>query len=79
LAACFLFGCASSNATSITLYHPKTKVARTCAVRDSGGKNIEALSGVVEACAKQLESRGFVRAENLPKEAKPSYKDASIP
>jgi hypothetical protein len=79
LGLCFVVGCTAANRTSITLYHPKAKVTRTCAVRDLGGRNVEALSSAVEACAKQLESRGFVRVDRLPDDAKPPASGATIP
>lgn len=79
IALCFLVGCTAAPPTSITLYHPKAKLTRTCAVRDLGGKNVEALSSAVEACAKQLESRGFVRVDRLPDDAKPTATGATIP
>lgn len=62
----FIFGCSAASPMSITLYHPKTKIARTCAARESAAREIEVLSAAVEACAKQLETRGFVRVDRLP-------------
>jgi len=76
---CFIAGCTASKPTSITLYHPENKLTRTCAVRDISGRNVEALSSAVEACAKQLESRGFIRVDRLPNDAKPTPKGATIP
>ena len=60
-------GCAASgNPLSISLYHPKTGVQRTCAARESASsssRDSAALSGAVEMCAKQLEAHGFVRTD----------------
>jgi hypothetical protein len=82
LALCSLLGCTTASPTSISLYHPRTKITRTCEIRDSGGgslKYAEALSGAVEACAKQLEARGFVRVDRLPGEPRPADRGATIP
>jgi hypothetical protein len=43
------------------LVHPQTKAMRTCSARESTSKDIPMLSDAVEACARQLEARGFVR------------------
>ena len=56
-------GCSASDPPlSISLHNPKTGVQRTCAAKESSSKDISALSGAVEACAKQLEAHGFVRS-----------------
>lgn len=60
----FLFselGCATTPNLSVQLVHPKTKAVRTCAARESATKDVPMLSEAVEACARQLEARGFVR------------------
>ena len=63
--AVLISGCSVSDAPlSITLHNPKTGVQRTCAAKESSSKDVSALSGAVEACAKQLEAHGFVRNEN---------------
>jgi outer membrane murein-binding lipoprotein Lpp len=68
LAASLLVGCAAAHPLSITLYNPETKVSQTCAARSSIKTDVEVLSQVVEACARQLEAHGFVRvdASGLP-------------
>jgi hypothetical protein len=58
LVAC---GCAQTNPLSIKLMDPTTKSVTTCSAREGAAKDIPALSGAVEACARQLEARGFVR------------------
>jgi hypothetical protein len=60
-ALCFS-GCSSApEALSITMFNPETQATLVCAARDDrGGKNA-ALAAFVEVCARQLESRGFVR------------------
>jgi hypothetical protein len=60
---CLLSGCsASGSPLSITLFNPKTGIQRTCSARESSSKEADALSRAVEACAKQLEAHGFIRA-----------------
>lgn len=56
-------GCSASSAPlSINLYDPATGMQQTCAAKESSSKDVSALSDAVEACAKQLEARGFVRS-----------------
>jgi hypothetical protein len=59
--ACSASGCAATPNLSVQLVHPKTKAMRTCSARESTSKDIPMLSDAVEACARQLEARGFVR------------------
>ena len=59
----FLSGCGTTNPLSITLHHPKTNALRQCAARESTARDIEMLAGIVESCARQLESHGFVRVK----------------
>jgi hypothetical protein len=61
--ACF-FGCSSSSpgSLSIKMFNPKTQSTLTCAARDNRGGDTSALAAIVETCARQLESQGFVRA-----------------
>jgi hypothetical protein len=56
-------GCGSAAAPlSIELYNPETNQVLTCAARgELPQANSTVLAAVVESCAKQLESRGFVR------------------
>ena len=58
-------GCGSGAAPlSIEMYNPETKQTLTCAARDiTARSDTEVLAGAVESCARQLESRGFVRAK----------------
>jgi len=60
-AACYVSGCAATPNLSVQLVHPKTKAMRTCSARESTSKDIPVLTDAVEACARQLEARGFVR------------------
>jgi len=60
-AACYVSGCAAPPNLSVQLVHPKTNTMRTCSARESTAKDIPMLSDAVEACARQLEARGFVR------------------
>jgi hypothetical protein len=62
--AVLISGCVASDPPlSISLYNPKTGIQRTCAAKESSSKmDTPALSSAVEACAKQLEARGFVRS-----------------
>jgi hypothetical protein len=58
-------GCSASGAPlSINLYDPATGMQQTCAAKESSSKDVSALSDAVEACAKQLEARGFVRSDS---------------
>ena len=57
-------GCAQANPLSIKLMDPTTKSITTCSAREGASKDIPALSGAVEACARQLEARGFVRVND---------------
>ena len=58
-------GCSASGAPlSINLYDPATGVQHKCAAKESSPKDVSALSDAVEACAKQLEARGFVRSDS---------------
>jgi hypothetical protein len=62
--AALISGCSVSDAPlTITLHNPNTGVQRTCAAKGSSSKDISALSDAVEACAKQLETHGFVRSD----------------
>ncbi len=77
-------GCGSAAPLSITLYNPKTSVSRTCAARSTIKTDVEFLSRTVEACAKQLESHGFVRVDSVPVEETPrpersTYPSATMP
>src|SRR3990172_4116991 len=57
-------GCAATPNLSVQMYHPKTKVVQNCTARESTAKDIPLLSTAVEACARQLEARGFIRVES---------------
>lgn len=58
-------GCVASDPPlSISLYNSKTGIQRTCSAKESSPKDAAALSSAVEACAKQLEARGFVRSDS---------------
>jgi len=57
-------GCGSAAAPlSIEMHNPQTNQTLTCAARGQLGQADPAvLATAVESCAKQLEARGFVRA-----------------
>jgi hypothetical protein len=59
-----LCGCGSAAAPlSIEMYNPETNQTLTCAARGQLAQADPAvLATAVESCAKQLEARGFVRA-----------------
>jgi hypothetical protein len=59
-------GCtAADGPLNITLHNPKTGVQRTCSAKESSSsKDVSALSAAVESCAKQLETRGFIRGDS---------------
>ena len=61
--ACSASGCAATPNLSVQMYHPKTKVVQNCTARESTAKDIPLLFSAVEACARQLEARGFIRVE----------------
>ncbi|HWO41604.1 MAG TPA: hypothetical protein VNO43_07365 [Candidatus Eisenbacteria bacterium] len=77
--AILIVGCQAAAPTSITLYHPKTKVWQTCAARQTIPKYTEAIAAAVEACAKQLEARGFVRVDRIPDNTEPGAAKATVP
>jgi len=58
------FGCSSSSSgpLSIKMFNSKTQTTLMCAARDNRGGDTSALAAIVETCARQLESQGFVRA-----------------
>jgi hypothetical protein len=60
----FGVGCAQTNPLFVKLMDPKTKTVRTCSAREGTTKDIAALSDAVEMCARQLETRGFVRVND---------------
>jgi len=60
----FIFACAAQPNLLVKMYNPKTKVVRNCSARESAMRDIPAIAAAVEACARQLESHGFVRLEN---------------
>jgi hypothetical protein len=58
-----LGGCSSTNPAplAIRMYNPQTNQTLHCTARDQTGKFGTILADSVEACARQLEARGFVR------------------
>lgn len=46
---------------AIKMYHPETKQTLDCAGRSTSGEYSAVLANAAEACARQLESKGFVR------------------
>jgi hypothetical protein len=57
-----LTACSQPQSLSITLVNPNTKESRKCAARETSANDAQVLASTVELCAKQLEARGFVRA-----------------
>jgi predicted component of type VI protein secretion system len=55
-------GASADRPLSIKMHNPKTNVTLDCAARDTRNQNKDLLADVVETCARQLESRGFIRA-----------------
>jgi len=53
--------CAQTAPLSITLIDPKTNAKQKCSASEGAAKDVAALSGAVEMCARQLEALGFVR------------------
>ena len=65
VSAAMISGCtASATPLNITLHNSKTGTERTCSAKQSSSKNVSILAAAVESCAKQLESRGFVRSDS---------------
>lgn len=62
--ASYTSGCAATPNLSVQLVHPKTKAVQSCTARESTSRDIPLLSSAVEACARQLEARGFIRVES---------------
>jgi hypothetical protein len=60
----FMLAC-SQQPLSVTMVNPKTKAEVKCAARESERPNVpvELLANAVEICVKQLEARGFKRAD----------------
>jgi hypothetical protein len=60
-----LLACSQSQPLSVTMVHPKTKAVATCAAREPQKANVpvEILSNAVATCVKQLEARGYKRAD----------------
>jgi hypothetical protein len=66
VSAAVISGCTTSDAPlNITLHNPKTGIERTCSAKQSPSReDVSVLAAAVESCAKQLESRGFVRSDS---------------
>jgi hypothetical protein len=58
-----LGGCVSTKPAplAIRMYNPDTHQTLHCAARDQSGQFTTVLADAVEACARQLEAKGFVR------------------
>lgn len=57
-----LSACASAQPPmAIKMYHPETKQTLDCAARSQSGEYSPVLANMAEGCARQLESKGFVR------------------
>jgi hypothetical protein len=57
-----LSSCSSAEAPlAIRMYNPKTNQTLHCTARSESSTDSPVLASVVEACARQLEARGFVR------------------
>lgn len=79
VAALTLAGCTASDPLSITLYHPETKITRRCAARAASPRDVPVLAGAVEACARQLEARGFQRLDSPLEEGSEAQGSAARP
>jgi hypothetical protein len=60
-----IIACSQSQPLSVTMVHPETKAVAKCAARQAEKPKVaaEVLSNAVETCVKQLEARGFKRAD----------------
>lgn len=57
-----LSGCgAKETPLAIRMYNPNTNQTLHCTGRDQTGNYTKVLANAVEACARELEARGFVR------------------
>ena len=57
-----LSSCSSANTPlAIRMYNPKTSQTLHCTARSESPVNSPMLANAVEACARQLEAKGFVR------------------
>jgi ABC-type uncharacterized transport system auxiliary subunit len=57
-----LAGCAAKEAPlAIRMYNPQTTQTLHCTARDQTGQFTTVIANAVEACARELEARGFVR------------------
>jgi hypothetical protein len=63
--ALVMLACSQTGPLSVTMINPKTKAEIKCAARESEKPNVpvELLANTVETCVKQLEARGFKRAD----------------
>jgi hypothetical protein len=61
-------GCsaAAPRPLSIKMFNAETNTTLNCEARDLGMADRNMLANSVESCARQLESRGFVRASSTP-------------
>jgi hypothetical protein len=46
---------------AIKMYHPETKQILDCSARSTSGEYSSVLANAAETCARQLETKGFVR------------------
>ena len=60
-----IVACSQTRPLSVTMIHPKTKAVAKCSARESERTNVpvEILSNAVATCVKQLEARGYKRAD----------------
>jgi hypothetical protein len=57
-----LAACAAKEAPlAIRMYNPQTTQTLHCTARDQTGQFTTVIANAVEACARELEARGFVR------------------
>jgi len=59
-------GTAGPRPLSIKMFNAETNTTLNCEARDLGMADRNMLANTVESCARQLESRGFVRASSTP-------------
>jgi len=68
ITAIAFLGCsaAAPRPLSIKMFNAETNTTLNCEARDLGMADRNILANSVESCARQLESRGFVRTSSTP-------------
>jgi hypothetical protein len=79
VALCVAAGCAPSYPLSINMYNPNTGDRQKCAARERSASDIPVLARAVEACARNLESKGYIRVSDPRAHQGASVESASVP